>query len=233
MQQIAPQPQQFAQPQAFMQSHAYGGQPGPMGGPQGQPMYQQPGPQQSAPVAPVQAPFNPAGMSGGGPQQQQQQQPQNPYARPAISIARTLEQAIPGYQLLVSVVQDLAVTPRGESLAQAAPAVLEIMRELVLQHYAALGAIRRVLCGETTPDVFMALAIPVNQLILLHSQVRPLVDRLSMAAPPELRAPFSGLSQAISGNDMHLSQASQAIQQVFGPQVWEAARSRVYSQPGI
>jgi len=212
-----PQAQPFAQPQpqTYVQPYTL-----PFAQPQAQP-FVQPQPQpQAPPVAPVTCPVAPTGTTSAA-----QQGPQQQFARHLTGIARTLEQAIPGHQILVSLLQDLAASPRGQAVSGLS-ALTDLMAQSTFIHYGTLGAIRRFLCGEATPDVLALLAAGVNQLISLHSQTRPLWERAVMSASPELRSTFSNLNQVVTGTETLLSQAANAVQTAVGPQIWAAAQAR-------
>lgn len=210
----------YAQPAPF-QPGAFGQLPG---GAQ-QPMGQMPGASQGAPVTPVACPaYVPP---GGQPQGNAAQQAQQAYARQLVSIARGLEQLIPGYQILISVLQDLTTSPRGETLSGTAP-LMATLRGAAYHHFATLGAVRRFLCGEATNEMLGSMAVGLNQLIHLHNQARPQVERLVMSATPDLRAALSSLAQTVTAADSLLSQASTAVQAAVGPRLWEEARARAF-----
>lgn len=176
---------------------------------------------QAAPVPPVSAPAYapPSGQAPGA------QNPQQAFQRQLTGLARTLEQAIPGYQFLSSVTEEVFSLPQGSSLPGAAQ-VTEILKEAVLCHSGALGGIRRLLCGDTSPMVGEGLALHLHRLANLHSRLRPALEHLSTSAPIELRHPLANLIQTLSTTDSFVSQAAQAAQSLVGPQVWENARAR-------
>lgn len=202
-----PQPQPQAAPVAMTQAM-------PFILPQAQPQ-SQPQPQ-AAPVQPVAFPgYNPAG--GQQPQQQNPAQAaQQAYLRQFFAIARHLEHLLPGYQVLLSLTQEAE---------QAVENIAGLLVDCFLYQGAALGAIRRVISGEVTNGVLTNLAVNINQLGKVHSQLRPLVDRLITSTTPERRAVVSGLSQCLTTADAMLGQALNGAQAAVGPAVWEAART--------
>jgi hypothetical protein len=218
------QPQYQTQPQFQPQYQTQ-----PQFHPQYQPQYQfqpqyQPQPQQvqqpaqqAAPVAPVANPtYTPA---GGHPGQQQQ----NPAQQAMIAIARALEQAIPGYQIVCSMISDLAPTGMAgiESL-------LQVLHQSGFHHGVALGSIRRFLAGETTAGVINSLALNLNLLAKTHTQLRPQIERLAMSADPEQRAAITKLSQLLGTMDQALTQAGHATHSAMGQEAWDAVRAEVW-----
>lgn len=184
------------------------------------PVYGQPT-QQAAPVMPVSCPtYTPAANAGA------QTTPQQAASRQMIQIARTLEQSIPGYQIMVSVLEGLRESPRAAGLTGLEPLLLTVS-EIIYHQYAALGAIRRFLCGEATAAIATSLAKQVRKLSQLHTQLRPQFERVSMAAAPELRGAIMGLSQILGTGDSLLGQTATAVQTFTGPQIWEAAGTPV------
>jgi hypothetical protein len=184
------------------------------------PAYQAPQ-TQAAPVPGVAFPGQVAGASGG----QAQPSPQQLMAQKLMAVARGLEQIIPGYQLLISVFQDAAVSPLGQSLPGVYP-LLERLKEATYHHFATLGAIRRFLVGEASADVLASLATGVNYLTAIHSQTKLLLQQVLAAVPAEQRAPLNSLTQAVTAADGLLAQTVTAVQALVGPQIWEAARLR-------
>lgn len=220
------QPYAQPQPQTYVQPYTLPEAP-PAGLPQALP-FAQPQPQpysppqtQAPPVPPVSAPAVPGGAGGAGAQATPQQQ----FARHLTGIARSLEQALPGYQLTISVLLDLSVSPKAESVS-GVPALLEHLQQAAFTHYAALGAIRRFLVGEATPDVLASLAVGVCRLVSLHSKTRSLWEQALASAPADVRAALAPLSQVVSGAETLLKQAATGVQQAVGPQVWAAAQAR-------
>ena len=222
-------PAQYGAPQTGAQP--FGGQqfPGqPFGGQQyGAQQFPGAAPSpQAAPVSPVACPayVPPSGAQTQG--QSQAQSIQQAYARQMQAVARSLEQMIPGVQIMISVLQEVLGSPRGQTLA-GANTLVSALREVVFQHFAALGAIRRFLCGEATPQVLTALSVAMNQLTRLQAQARPLVERIVMGASPELRGTVSSLSQTVTAADTLASQAANMVRGMVGQQIWDAASTQV------
>ncbi|MDF2630944.1 MAG: hypothetical protein K0R39_4775 [Symbiobacteriaceae bacterium] len=220
-----PQGQPYAQPQpqTYVQPYTMPGAQ-PFAQPQPQPMAQAPyaPPQtQAPPVPPVAAPVAP-GVAGGA---NAQPTPQQQFARHLTGIARLLEQALPSYQLTISLLLDLSVSPKAESVT-GIPALLEQLQQATFAHYGALGAIRRFLLGDATPDVLASLAVGINRLTALHSTAKSLWEQALASAPAELRPALAPLNQAVSGVESLLSQAATGVQQAVGPQAWAAAQAR-------
>jgi hypothetical protein len=238
-QQAYPQP---SQPMPFAQSYAQPipgqpmpappfGQPFPQAAPPqayGQPYPQGPAPGQGgqpAPIAPVPAPSYTQPVT-----QNQQPNPQQAAReqsmRQAVSLARTLEQVIPAYQLAISILQEALAGPKAASMT-GAQAMLDAVKDAVCYHFSTLGAIRRFLCGEATPEVITGLAVAVNHLSRVHSQLRPQADRLIVSVPPELRGSLASLSQGLGAADTQVQQAVSSVQANVSAQVWETAKARV------
>jgi hypothetical protein len=213
----APAPQPYPG-QSYMVYPPFGSQPG------GRP----PGPQpQGAQVPPVTFPASPY---SGGPSQQGQQAPPSPaqmLARQLTEVARTLEQMIPGFQLVQSALLDLtaAGSPPMPGLGEA----VKGLKDALYYHGAALGAIRRLLMGETSPAVLTNLAAAVQRLGRVQSESRHLVERVTQNAPAPMRGAAVNLAQSTTAADALLGQATAAIQALVGPQVWEAARQSLQS----
>lgn len=234
-----PQDQSYGQPQAQSygqpQVQSYGQ---PQAQPFGQPQFQSyPPPQaqpyaqpqtQAPPVAPVSAPSNPAAAGGPGAQPSPQQQ----FARHLMGIARVLEQTIPGYQIQISLLLDLSASPKGRGVEALAP-LLEQLQKAAFNHYGTLGAIRRFLVGETTPDVLGSLAVGIQRLISLHSQTRPLWEQVLAGAAPEVRAAFTNVNQAVTGAESLLNQAASGVQMAVGPQLWAAAQAKIQEAESV
>ena len=229
--------QQFQAAPAFAPGQFPGPQfpPGPIPGQQ-PPQYmtgQQAVPAQQVPLypqpqtgaAPVPGVAYP-GAVGGSPQGAQPQSPQQAMARQLMGVARGLEQIIPGYQLLVSVFQDALVSPRAHGLAGVQP-LLEQLKEAIYHHFVTLGAVRRFLMGEVTPDILASLATGVNYLNAIHSRTKPLFEQVLTSASPELRAPLSQLAQTLTAAEGLLLQTTAAVRTLVGPQIWDACKDRV------
>ncbi|HYF78335.1 MAG TPA: hypothetical protein VD973_14445 [Symbiobacteriaceae bacterium] len=216
-----PQPQTYVQPYTLPEAQPFGQQQAfPLAQPQPQPYA--PPQAQAPPVPPVSAPVAP-GAAGGA--NAQQPTPQQQFARHLTGIARTLEQALPSYQLTISVLLDVSVSAKADSVA-GVPALLEQLQQAAFTHYAALGAIRRFLVGEATPDVLASLAVGVNKLISLHSKTRSQWEQTLASAPADVRTALSPLNQVITGAESLLKQAATGVQQAVGPQIWAAAQAR-------
>lgn len=215
-----PQVQTYTQPYTFPQAQPYAQpQAQPYAQPQGQP-YAQPQ-TQAPPVAPVSAPSSPAAAGGPGAQPSPQQQ----FARHLMGIARVLEQTIPGYQIQISLLLDLAASPKGQGVEALAP-LLEQLQKAAFIHYGTLGAIRRFLVGEMTPDVLGSLAVGIQRLISLHGQTRPLWEQVLAGAAPEVRSALTNVNQAVTGAETLLNQAASGVQMAVGPQLWAAAQAK-------
>jgi hypothetical protein len=154
-----------------------------------------------------------------------QQSAQQAHVRRAVGIARNLEQIIPGYQLAISLVEELLQRPKGQAVA-GAQKLHATLQDAAFYHFATLGAIRRFLCGESTPEVIGALAVAINHLSQIHTLLRPQVAQLSAGAPPEMRSALANLPQALSTADAPLQQAMSAVQENVSAQVWETARAK-------
>jgi len=176
--------------------------------------------QQAAPVAPVACPtYTPAGGQPGAAGHHQQ----NPAQQAMLTIARALEQAIPGHQIMYSMIADLVPTgmPGIDTL-------VHLLRESSFYHGAALGSIRRFLCGETTAGVINSLAMNLNLLAKTHTLIRPQVERLVMSAGPDRRAAVTKLGQILVTVDQALTQAGHATQSAMGQQAWDTVRAEVW-----
>ena len=128
-----------------------------------------------SPVSPVPGPGPAFAAPQGDAVQQTQQQA---YVRHMVGVARSLEQTIPGYQFLISALQDLQ-KEGGADRQSAAQRLAESLKEATFQHFAARGAIRRLLIGEVTPDTLLGLAVALNRLLRIHNGLRPLLDQLA------------------------------------------------------
>ncbi|MFZ5817354.1 MAG: hypothetical protein ACOY93_18985 [Bacillota bacterium] len=184
--------------------------------------------QQAAPVAPVACPAYtpPFGAQAAGQPQQAAPTPAQMLARQMVDLARTLEQLIPGYQIMQSILVELQATGAAQPVAGFREAV-EGLKDAVYYHGATLGTIRRILCGEMSPNVLTNLAVAFLSLGQVQTRIRPLLERLTMAAPTTVRGSIASLTQTVTASDLLLGQAGSAIQGIVGPQVWDAARSRV------
>lgn len=199
------------------------------------------GPGYAQPVAPV-SPVPGPGPAYAAPQGDAvQQNPQQAYARHMVGVARALEQTIPGYQFLISALQDL----QKESSADRQPAaqrLVENLKEAVFQHFAALGAIRRLLIGEVTPDILLNLSLALNRLLRIHNGMRPLLDQVASSPSGGTQSVAGSLgagAQSVIGSlaahlqatEAQLNQAAAAVQAAVPPQVWESARRQAFA-PG-
>lgn len=194
---------------------------------QGQGQYQAPAPSQVATqpqaqgVAPVSFPSSPYGS----PQPQAQQAQPNPaqlIAQQLVEMAKALEQLVPGYQTLISLLHEL----NSASTAGLGDAV-RTAEECLYYHGAALGAIRRLLCGEATPAVLINLATAFHRLSQVQPRMLPVVDRVLSLLPSTQQGPVSSLLQTLSTAEGQLNQVSTSIQGFVGPQIWESARRQV------
>jgi hypothetical protein len=230
------QPQPYFPPQPQPLPYLPQGQPQMQQPPMQQPYYPQPQPQpqyqpptqqpyyqppqaQAAPVPPVGMPMAPQAQG----QSQAQMTPQQAFNRQLINIAKLLEQSLPGYQMLASVVNDLS-----KKSAPGAEDVGASLRDAAFHHYAALGAIRRFLTGETTPDLLAALATATHTLMRLHGKLRPLIEPIQSSSMPDVRMVINGILQAMNGIESLLNQAGGAVKEAVGPHTWESARTSVY-----
>lgn len=210
-------PPGYAPQQSFAQPPYPGQQPGmappPGYAPQGA---YPPGAQPGAPAAqrPPQQSQSPA------------QQAQQAYQQRLIGVARTLEQLFPDYQILVSMSNEIFNSPAGQTISGAEP-LMAALKDLAFCHAATLGAIRRFLYGEATPVVLSDMAVATMQLGKIHSTIQPLLDRLILSAGSDLKGPLNSLSQNFASSGLHLSQATQAMRETVGPQIWEAAQAKV------
>lgn len=177
---------------------------------------------QAAPVQPVSYPTcaPPSGM-------QQPLSPQQQAAQSLWTAARSLEQAMPLYQTLYSVVTELVHLRSGAPVA-GIEQIVAALQETAFHHHAALGAIRRFLAGERTPGVVSALATSLHLLARAHQQIGPLMERMIMALPVEQRQVFAPLPQYLRSAESMLNQAGMIAQAVAGPQIWQEARVRVF-----
>lgn len=223
-----PQAQPGAQPGFPHQFQA------PQPAPQYQPPYQghfQPAPQQQyqppqaqAPgVAPVAFPSSPYGSQPPAPGQQPPS-PAQMLARQLTDVARTLEQLFPGYQIVQSILLDLSTSGHPHAGIDDAARSL---KDALYYHGATLGAIRRLLIGETNPAVLTGLAAAIQSLNRAQSQARPLLERLIQAGPASARGAAANAAQTLTTSDVLLGQATGAIQALVGPGAWETARSRM------
>lgn len=191
-----------------------------------QPVYQPPfqapaGMQgQAQPVAPVAFAAAPAP----GPAQPVPQSQAQAAARQLIELARTLEQLIPGYQTLQAILFELSSSP-GASPGALREA-LRGLKSCAYYHGATLGTIRRLLLGETSPAVLMALAAAFQALAQEHEKARPGVEQALSVLPPAVSSGLTSLLQGAGNPESLLQRAASAVQAITGPQIWEAARGR-------
>lgn len=162
------------------------------------------------------------------PQQQGAPSPQQAFAQRLIGIAKSLEQAIPGYQMLYSLVFDILDHPAGRQLA-GGDAVIARLQEAALYHNAALGAIRRYLCGDTSHVVLRNLAVNTHRLARVQQQLHPLFEPWTAACGAELSPAVASLGQTLAHCDTLLQQAGTAIQASVGEDVWASAHAAVHS----
>jgi len=182
---------------------------------------------QAAPAAPAPfpaapfggaPPFAPAGMPAQG------QQPPNPaqvLAQQLVQTARSLEQLFPGYQALLSLLLEA-------SSAAPSPAMHDAVRSVeegLYYHGATLGAIRRILCGEATPNVLMNLAAGFHGLSRIQPRVRAAAEQVLTLMPSARHSLTGSLVQSVAAADGVLSTVGTSIQNLVGPQAWEAART--------
>ncbi len=194
-------------------------------------MQQQPVPQyipgaqapqaQAAPVVGVAAPTAPGGAQPGGqsavPQQWQQRM---------VAIARPLEQTIPGYQIMSSVLQDLTAAQPG-----AAAELLQAFCQALAAQAAAVGSVRRFLCGEAGQPVLASLAANIHRFAKAHGEIRPHLERAMLGLSGEQRTALAGLTQTFITAETQINQAGSLVQSTVGPQVWEAVRVQVWEAP--
>lgn len=163
-------------------------------------------------------PFAPAGATAQG------QQPPNPaqvLTQQLVQTARALEQLFPGYQALLSLLLEA-------SSAAPSPALNEAVRSVeegLYYHGATLGAIRRILCGEATPNVLMNLAAGFHGLSRIQPRMRAAAEQV-LSVMPSVRHSLTGsLVQSVAAADGVLGTVGTAIQSLVGPQTWEMARA--------
>ncbi len=120
---------------------------------------------------------------------------------------------------------ELAAVPQGAT-ASGVQEASSLLKEATYYHGATLGAIRRLLFGDTNPTVLTLLASSYHLLVENQSQLRPVLDRLFMSAPVTMRPTLTGLGQSLTSGDTALGQAGTALQALVGPQIWETARGR-------
>lgn len=178
----------------------------------------------SQPVAPV-PPVPGPGPAYAASQSDAVQQSQQAYVRHMVGVARALEQTIPGYQFLISALHDLQKESSADRQTTA-QRLAESLKEATFQHFAALGAIRRLLIGEVTPDVLQNLSLAVNRLLRIHSGMRPLLDQLTSTASGSAQGAIGSLTAHLQAAEAQLSQAAAAAQAAVPAQVWESARQQ-------
>lgn len=197
---------------------------------QGQPQPAMQG--QAAPVPGVPFPSTPYGpaQGQGQPGPQGQAQPQGP-ARQLVELARTLEQLIPGYQALEAILFELSASSGGRPAIAGISEAVRGLKSCLYFHGATLGTIRRMLVGETSPTVLIALAAAFQLLAQEHGRARPMVEQALGAMPPAMLGPLSPILQNVGTVDGLLQKAGAAIQALVGPQAWEAGRERASAEP--
>jgi len=168
------------------------------------------------------------------------------YAPRLIAVARPLEQATPGYQVMFALLAELlapgqtppvggqapgatgAAEGGGQqpcgALADLMPAVLDVN----FQHQAALGYMRRFLCGEASGTVLMGLTLALHRMASSQMRLQALLRQASINLPAEQRATLGSLAQILATNEGYLNQAGTLLQQTVGPQLWEPARTQVF-----
>lgn len=177
---------------------------------------------QAAPVQPVNVPtYNQTNGTQGGPNPQQQ------FSQQLIGIARHLEQAMPTYQVIFSAGIGLAHPGQGVSGSEG---LAQILQEGALYHQGALGAIRRYLAGEASPDVLAALAYSVHHLARTNAALRQKLDVMNLNASSDRRVLMGQLLQYLSAADQLLHQTASVIQSVVGPQIWQSTYAMVFGQ---
>lgn len=185
---------------------------------------------QTQPVPPVAFPASPYAAPAPGPGQPAPQSQAQAAARQLVELARTLEQLIPGYQALQAILFELSGSP-GASPGPLREA-LRGLKGCVYYHGATLGTIRRLLLGETSPAVLIALAAAFQALAQEHENARPGVEQALSALPPAMSGGLSSLLQGAGNPDSVLQKAAAAVQAITGPQIWEAARGRTVLADG-
>lgn len=217
----APQGQPY--PQGYPQAQPYPqGQPAPYAQPQMQPQGQ-PAPSAQTQAMPVPGVPAPAGASA---PQSGPQNPQQAIKGQIQSVARILEQALPGYQLSLSALADLLSAAQTQGIG-GLQELFDLIKDAAVHHYISLGALRRAFMGELTPDVMGDSAVAVNYIIAVHKKAKPVFERMLADAPPDLRRILTGLGQGLGATDALLNQAAAAVQSLVGPQIWEIARGRI------
>lgn len=176
----------------------------------------------AAPVQPVAYPAGPA-MGQAAPQAQGVQQQ---WQQRMVAIARPLEQTMPGYQILASFLQEMTAAQSVE-----ATMLIQAYTDAVFSLNAALGAVRRFLCGEANQAVLAALAMGVNRFARAQSVLRPQVERVIMGIPAEQRGPLSQITQNLTTAENLVNQAGSIVQATVGPEVWEMVRAQVWESP--
>jgi len=179
---------------------------------------------QAAPVAPVAFPNSPYGgaQPQGQPQPQQQPNPAQVMTQQLVQMAKSLEQLIPGYQALLSLLLEASGPSPSPSLNEAVRSV----EKCLYYHGATLGSIRRLLCGETSPNVLTNLAAGFHGLTQVQPRLRAAADQVTSLVPSAQRSLTANLLQSLSTADSTLAGVGTAIQNFVGPQAWEGARTR-------
>ena len=187
------------------------------------PVQTQPQAALAAPVPFAAGPFGsaPPFAQTGLPVQGQQPNPAQVLTQQLVQTARSLEQLFPGYQALLSLLLEASSNAPSPALNEA----VRNVEEGLYYHGAALGAIRRILCGEATPNVLMNLAAGFHGLMRTQPRVRAAAEQV-LSLMPSARQTLTGtLVQSIGAADGVLAAAATAIQTLVGPQAWEAART--------
>jgi len=143
------------------------------------------------------------------------------FTQQLVQMAKSLEQLIPGYQALLSLLLEAASTAPSPSLNEAKRAV----EECLYYHGATLGAIRRILCGEATPGVLTNLATGFHRLSQSQPRLRAAADQVLAVVPSARQSLTGSLLQTLGTADGTLGQVGSTIQSLVGPQAWETARS--------
>lgn len=172
---------------------------------------------QVSPVAPVPFPASPSGAT----QPQMLTQQTQMLTQQLVQVAKSLEQLFPGYQALVS----LLLEATGARPSQALHDAVRSAEEALYYHGATLGAIRRILCGETAPTVLMSLATAFHRLSRTQPRVRAAADQVLALVPSAQHGLMGSLIQSVTAADTALAQAATTIQSLVGPQAWESARA--------
>lgn len=177
-------------------------------------------PQGQASVQPQAAPVAPVAFPQG--QGQQQPNPAQVMTQQLIQMAKSLEQLIPGYQALLSLLMEASGPSPSPSLNEAVRSV----ERCLFYHGATLGSIRRLLCGETSPSVLTNLAAGYHALSQAQPRVRAAAEQVLGLVPSAQRSLTANLLHSLSTADNTLAGVGTAIQNFVGPQAWESALAR-------